>query len=1296
MKNLFSRWKSSVASASSASSWKSRGPSGADRRRRALRKLWTPERLESRRYMDANDDDLALLSDEFDDPATLVDWSEVNAVEGWGPAGAQLNLWEIDASGSGAMVLQPHTVVWYEDWRGPLVFKEITGDFVITTRMQIDDRDDVGASDADDVPGDAQFSLGGLMIRAPRPIENGAADWLPGSRTDAGQVGENYVFLSMGYATGDNQFSFEVKTTRNSVSTLELTPLGDSPNEVELRIARIGTSVIAMHRLAGQTDWTVHRRYSRPDMPQTLQVGMVSYTDWEKASDLPPIVHNGSVMAPGQIVDPTPWQPFSPDITARYDFARFARPVVPAELAGVDLVNDATDEQLLSFLGDAPNDDPNPDPPPADEPMQVGMNLAGALDWDPAYVFRDAFARARPWGVQARNVETGETSWQFFLGEGPELQLDEHGWVTSLPVWQHSDGTLYQQQATTVLFSDESAQPAGIYRAEWQGDGELVMPFVIESGVNPDGTHYALVEMPADAHFDMTIRSTDAANPIRNIHLWMPDYQGQSLVGVWNPGDAGSPFHPLFLERLEGFDTLRFMDWMSTNSTDVVAWDDRAKLDDASQSDGDLPEFYHTHGVAPEYMIELANELDANPWFNMPYLANDDYVRSFAELVRDTLEPDQVVYVEWSNELWNGYFPTNSWLWEQTQLPENAGLDFFEIAGREIRRDFDIWSDVFAGQESRLVRVVAGQQANVWLTEQLVAAVDGHLDAISSTAYAGISAEMALQYDASTTADDILDDLENISIPWALARLNEHRELVEQTEQQWGRDLLFVTYESGSHVFADPSPLPTSDAYAAALAAAASPRMYDLYQTLLHGAQDAGVDLYNEFTFTSHASGRAYGTYGVLHDLETPIEEAHKLRALLDFAGSSTVDVSPLVEVRLEAVDEFGNLLAVVEVGQPFYLQVTVDDLRDDGSGVFSAYVDVEYPDALVDLLGELEFGLDYPNQQAGDLSTPGLLDEAGAMGTLSSLDGAPRLLFRIPLVATATGTIPWSGAAGDLLPEHEFTLYGSEEAVPTGRVRFVGAETTVQASADANDDAFLTYQGDGPQLLEVLANDSADAAGAGPWIVSTTAGSHGGSTTISADGSQVIYLPATGFYGDETFEYTLRNAFGQEATATATVSVHKRWHNATRPTDVTGDGRTSPLDALRIINLLNREGSRALPGVPTADMQNWPLVDVNDDQFVTPLDALLVINALNDGPGANAGGEGEGEDGGESAWLGATLGMWTASDAGMTLQLPTAPGPLSATSWMVDDESLADWLSCVEEDDPSERDAYFRRLARR
>ena len=35
------------------------------------------------------------------------------------------------------------------------------------------------------------------------------------------------------------------------------------------------------------------------------------------------------------------------------------------------------------------------------------------------------------------------------------------------------------------------------------------------------------------------------------------------------------------------------------------------------------------------------------------------------------------------------------------------------MAGREAKRDLDIWSDVFAGQTSRLVRVAAGQAADL-------------------------------------------------------------------------------------------------------------------------------------------------------------------------------------------------------------------------------------------------------------------------------------------------------------------------------------------------------------------------------------------------------------------------------------------------------------------------------------------------------------------------------------------------------------------------------------------------------
>ena len=148
----------------------------------------------------------------------------------------------------------------------------------------------------------------------------------------------------------DGQFSFEVKTTRNSHSQLELTPLGQAANTATLRIARIGDSIITLYQLPDQ-QWIVHRRYARPDMPETLQLGLVTYSDWSKASDFDPFVHNSTVLQAG-VNDPTPNEPFNPDLVAGFEYARFARPQVPPEIEGLDLVNLATDQQLISFLGD--------------------------------------------------------------------------------------------------------------------------------------------------------------------------------------------------------------------------------------------------------------------------------------------------------------------------------------------------------------------------------------------------------------------------------------------------------------------------------------------------------------------------------------------------------------------------------------------------------------------------------------------------------------------------------------------------------------------------------------------------------------------------------------------------------------------------------------------------------------------------------------------------------------------------------------------------------------------------------
>ncbi len=73
---------------------------------------------------------------------------------------------------------------------------------------------------------------------------------------------------------------------------------------------------------------------------------------------------------------------------------------------------------------------------------------------------------------------------------------------------------------------------------------------------------------------------------------------------------------------------------------------------------------------------------------------------------------------------------------------------------------------------------------------------------------------------------------------------------------------------------------------------------------------------------------------------------------------------------------------------------------------------------------------------------------------------------------------------------------------------------------------------------------------------------------------------------------------------------------------DVNGDGTVSPVDALKVINFLNVNGSAELdayahhraidaPNEVAIDQQWWWL-DVNRDGFISPADALRVINRLN------------------------------------------------------------------------------------
>lgn len=76
-------------------------------------------------------------------------------------------------------------------------------------------------------------------------------------------------------------------------------------------------------------------------------------------------------------------------------------------------------------------------------------------------------------------------------------------------------------------------------------------------------------------------------------------------------------------------------------------------------------------------------------------------------------------------------------------------------------------------------------------------------------------------------------------------------------------------------------------------------------------------------------------------------------------------------------------------------------------------------------------------------------------------------------------------------------------------------------------------------------------------------------------------------------------------------LSPRRPWRNPGNPYDVNGDGVVSGLDALILINHLNKNGPHALPP-PQDGSTPPPYYDVNGDNKISALDVLQTINVIN------------------------------------------------------------------------------------
>jgi hypothetical protein len=127
------------------------------------------------------------------------------------------------------------------------------------------------------------------------------------------------------------------------------------------------------------------------------------------------------------------------------------------------------------------------------------------------------------------------------------------------------------------------------------------------------------------------------------------------------------------------------------------------------------------------------------------------------------------------------------------------------------------------------------------------------------------------------------------------------------------------------------------------------------------------------------------------------------------------------------------------------------------------------------------------------------------------------------------------------------------------------------------------------------------------------------------AAGTATITVTIIDTGDDGVFETSDDRSFSRSFVLTVLAGPNS-WHNSGSPHDVNNDGFVSAIDALVVINHLNRFGAIELP---LTGSDGLTLVDTTNDRFLNATDALLVINYLNR-RSRPTGASGEGERSGE------------------------------------------------------------------
>lgn len=483
--------------------------------------------------------------------------------------------------------------------------------------------------------------------------------------------------------------------------------------------------------------------------------------------------------------------------------------------------------------------------PPARE--LLGANPPPITDYSRTHVYVDLVKQARRFG-------SATAPWD------EKAMVGDDGW----PIGDFGLFLMSDQRGVSGI--------AGTYTVTFDGQA-IVMPVASRARVQRQQydkanrrTKLELV-LGADAE-QLALSFTQTGAGIKNLQVIRPGY------------DASNPplFTRAFIDHVKRFGTLRFMDWLRTNNNPATSWDTRTD-----------PRRVHTNsraGVPWEHIVALANQTGQDVWINVPVAATDDYVQQLARLLKEQLHPAIRIYVEYSNEVWNGQFKqygTNKALaTEEVTARANSPLaydgsrDPNQWAYRRIAKRGKEISDIFratfgdAAMMSRVRPVFATQVVNPYASElglNFIAAVYGppsrYFYAMAGAPYFNLGQQQRVD---GLNTEQVLQAMEQSVND--LPRINQFEK--NQALASW-YGLPWLAYEGGADSFG-------SGSIDAKMDANLDPRMQGLCQRYLDVWYRAGGQLFMWFNAGAGNWSTPYGAWELTTDLA--ITDTPKIRCM--------------------------------------------------------------------------------------------------------------------------------------------------------------------------------------------------------------------------------------------------------------------------------------------------------------------------------------------------------------------------------------------------------------------------------